>query len=110
MTGCTCRVSIIGRKEAQNRHDNADRHSQVFAKHVYVVGWNCLYVYRVINNTEANATGNFSSNEVITSKYTPLNFIPLFLYENLNPMNKFANFYFLCVACLEVTHHECGDL
>ena len=26
----------------------------------------------------------------------------LFLYENLNPFNKFANFYFVCVAILEV--------
>lgn len=44
----------------------------------------------------------FASNEVITSKYTWWNFLFIFLYENLNPLNKFANFYFVCVAICEV--------
>ena len=43
----------------------------------------------------------FASNEVITSKYTWWNFLFIFLYENLNPLNKFANFYFVCVAICE---------
>lgn len=110
MTGCYPAPRITGRQEAQNRHDNENRHSQVFAKHVYAINSCSSYVCRVINNPEANAAGNFANNEVVTSKYTALNFIPLFLYENLNPVNKFANFYFLCVACLEVSPTYDGDL
>ena len=56
----------------------------------------------VINDAEANAGQNFATNKVITSKYTWWNFIFIFLYENLNPLNKFANFYFVCVAICEV--------
>lgn len=33
----------------------------------------------------------------------------MFLYENLNPVNKFANFYFLCVACMEVVFGVTAD-
>ena len=55
-----------------------------------------------MNDACRNVDSGFASNEIITSKYTFLNFIPLFLWENLNPWNKFANFYFVCVAILEV--------
>lgn len=57
---------------------------------------------RIINNAEANEAQHFASNQVITSKYTWWNFLFIFLYENLNPFNKFANFYFVCVAICEV--------
>ena len=30
-----------------------------------------------------------------------LNFLPIFLFEQLNPWNKFANFYFGCVSILQ---------
>ena len=49
----------------------------------------------------------FATNEVVTSKYTFWSFLPLFLWENLNPWNKFANFYFVCVAICEVGN--CAD-
>ena len=55
-----------------------------------------------MNDVDRNVDCDFASNTIITSKYTLLNFIPLFLWENLNPWNKFANFYFVCVAILEV--------
>lgn len=55
-----------------------------------------------MNDACRNVDSGFASNAIITSKYTFLNFIPLFLWENLNPWNKFANFYFVCVAILEV--------
>ena len=56
----------------------------------------------VLNNEEANMDQGFAANEVVTSKYTFWSFLPLFLWENLNPWNKFANFYFVCVAICEV--------
>ena len=58
---------------------------------------------RIINDADANMDQGFSTNEVITSKYTWWNFLFIFLYENLNPLTKFANFYFLCVAICEVS-------
>lgn len=57
---------------------------------------------RVVNDTKANEDQGFATNEVITSKYMWWNFLPIFLWENLNPFNKFANFYFVCVAICEV--------
>ncbi|KAJ1636083.1 hypothetical protein T492DRAFT_420514 [Pavlovales sp. CCMP2436] len=42
-----------------------------------------------------------SHNVVYTHRYTLLNFFPLQIYEQLNPFSKFANFYFLCVGCLQ---------
>lgn len=105
MTSTIRCVGVTHRREALNRQVNASRHSQVFAKHVYVIFESGSDACRVINNPEANSAGNFATNELVTSKYTALNFIPLFLYENLNPVNKFANFYFLCVACMEVAIH-----
>ena len=59
----------------------------------------------MVNDAEANLDKGFASNKVITSKYTWWNFLFLFLYENLNPFNKFANFYFLCVAICEVVQN-----
>ena len=56
----------------------------------------------VINDNSKNDPALFSDNKIITSKYTWWNFIFIFLFENFNPLVKFANFYFLCVAILEV--------
>jgi phospholipid-translocating P-type ATPase (flippase) len=38
---------------------------------------------------------------VHSHRYTLLNFFPLQVYEQLDPRRKFANFYFLCVGCLQ---------
>lgn len=48
----------------------------------------------------------FSDNEIKTSKYTILNFIPKNLFEQFR---RIANFYFLCVAIIQVTAYafEC---
>lgn len=40
----------------------------------------------------------FVDNTVITSKYTVLNFVPLFLFEQFS---RFANLYFLVVCVLQ---------
>lgn len=47
------------------------------------------------------AAASHAPNEVHTHRYTPLNFVPLQLFEQLNPVRKFANFYFLCVGVLQ---------
>ena len=60
----------------------------------------------ILNNADGNLDKGFASNTIITSKYSWWNFLILFLYENLNPFNKFANFYFVCVAVLEVITHK----
>eukprot|EP00696_Hemimastix_kukwesjijk_P015549 gnl/Hemi2/3764_TR1319_c0_g1_i1.p1 gnl/Hemi2/3764_TR1319_c0_g1~~gnl/Hemi2/3764_TR1319_c0_g1_i1.p1 ORF type:complete len:886 (-),score=289.13 gnl/Hemi2/3764_TR1319_c0_g1_i1:298-2955(-) len=51
-----------------------------------------------VNNVE-NLQQNFASNEVITSKYTVLNFLPKNLYEQFR---RVANFYFLIILCIEL--------
>ncbi|KAJ1624942.1 hypothetical protein T492DRAFT_880973 [Pavlovales sp. CCMP2436] len=43
----------------------------------------------------------YPSNAVHSHRYTLLNFLPLQVYEQLNPFKKFANFYFLVVGCLQ---------
>ena len=43
----------------------------------------------------------FRSNFVVTSKYTPWTFLPLFLLEEFNPRTKVANCYFLLIAMLQ---------
>ena len=43
----------------------------------------------------------FKNNFVKTSKYEVYNFVPKFLMEEFNPKTKFANCYFLLVACLQ---------
>ena len=40
-------------------------------------------------------------NLVTTSKYTACNFLPKFLFEQLHPFHKFANFYFFVVCILQ---------
>lgn len=55
-----------------------------------------LYVIDEERNAE------FSPNVIKTARYNVLNFLPLFLMEQLNPRNKFANFYFACVAVLQM--------
>ena len=44
---------------------------------------------------------SFRSNFVTTSKYTLVNFVPLFLLEEFNPRTKVANCYFLLIASLQ---------
>lgn len=58
----------------------------------------------LINEAAKNEVFEFADNKIITSKYTWWNFLFIFLYENFNPLVKFANFYFLCVAILEVLY------
>lgn len=61
-------------------------------------GWKSL----MINDPESNSDPIiFCPNTIITSKYTWYNFLPLFLLINLNPITKFANFYFVIVAVLQ---------
>lgn len=43
----------------------------------------------------------FKNNFVKTSKYEIYNFLPKFLMEEFHPKTKFANCYFLLVACLQ---------
>ena len=44
----------------------------------------------------------FPSNRVVTSRYTLVSFVPVSLFSLLNPFNKVANFYFLCVGCMQM--------
>jgi len=56
----------------------------------------------VLDGLEAQPNAaRYSSNLVHTHRYTLLNFLPLQVYEQLNPFSKFANFYFLCVGCMQ---------
>ena len=41
-------------------------------------------------------------NSIITSKYNLLTFLPMQLFELLNPLSRFANFYFLVVGFLQM--------
>ena len=41
-------------------------------------------------------------NSIITSKYNLLTFLPMQLWELLNPLSRFANFYFLVVGFLQM--------
>jgi len=43
----------------------------------------------------------FPDNEIISSKYTTWNFLPKNLFEQFR---RIANFYFLCVAIIQVSH------
>ena len=43
----------------------------------------------------------FPDNEIISSKYTIWNFLPKNLFEQFR---RIANFYFLCVAIIQVSH------
>ncbi len=50
--------------------------------------------FRIVRaaDREANALCEFSPNVIITSRYTALNFVPKFLYEQFQ---RFVNLYFL---------------
>ena len=43
-----------------------------------------------------------TTNVIVTSKYTPINFLPFVLYELLHPYNRFANFFYLVVGGLQL--------
>ena len=43
----------------------------------------------------------FPGNAIKSTRYTYLNFVPKNLFEQLAPWNKPANFYFLCIACMQ---------
>lgn len=61
--------------------------------------------FSVINDPDKNDPNLFASNKIVTAKYSWWSFLFIFLYENFNPLVKFANFYFLCIAVLEVFYH-----
>ncbi|XP_046454878.1 phospholipid-transporting ATPase IF-like [Daphnia pulex] len=42
---------------------------------------------------------NFTDNEIVSSKYTALNFLPKNLFEQFR---RIANFYFLCIAIIQI--------
>ena len=77
-------------EEATDWYHNYTSHTQTSGKKVF------------INDEQENAKSKFASNNVITSKYTLWNFLPKFLFENLNPRYKFANFYFVIAGILQV--------
>ena len=63
--------------------------------------------YRIVEITNKNGGGGegqefwFCSNEIVTSQYTGLNFLPLFLWQSFNPQKKLANVYFLILSILQ---------
>lgn len=57
---------------------------------------------KVLHALNRDANADFPVNVIRTSRYTKWNFVPLFLLEQLNPRNKFANFYFFCVGILQM--------
>lgn len=58
--------------------------------------------FKVVHAQDPEANAAFPPNLVKTSRYNPVTFVPIFLLEQLNPRNKFANFYFFCVAMLQM--------
>lgn len=53
-----------------------------------------------IEGQEVQETRYLPNNRVVTSKYTLLNFLPKNLFEQFR---RIANFYFLCIAVIQVT-------
>ena len=101
---CALFVSMLNKNESrtvaerQFADENYDFNNDVMTPAFNDVKDNPFDIlYAQVNNLKL-----LSNDEVITSKYTWWNFIFIFLYENLNPLNKFANFYFVCVAICEV--------
>ena len=80
------RMSIARFEEEGRFSSDAVDHEKILSKRV------CL-------NREQGT--KFASNRVITSRYTILTFVPRSLFSLLNPFNRFANFYFLVVGCLQ---------
>lgn len=58
--------------------------------------------FKVVHAQDEVANEDFPPNLIKTSRYNPVTFVPVFLLEQLNPRNKFANFYFFCVAILQM--------
>jgi phospholipid-translocating ATPase len=54
---------------------------------------------RIFVNIEADKSHRYSPNEIRTSKYTPLTFLPKNLFEQFHGL---ANFYFLGVVILQI--------
>lgn len=54
-----------------------------------------------IINVGAEQDYHYCDNFVKTSKYEYWNFLPKYLMEEFNPSTKFANVYFLIIACLQ---------
>ncbi|KAM3567399.1 hypothetical protein VYU27_010455, partial [Nannochloropsis oceanica] len=55
---------------------------------------------RVLINAEEQEF-SFGSNLIITSKYTLLSFLPLFLFASFHPKRKMANLYFLLLSIFQ---------
>ena len=53
---------------------------------------------RILLNSPAGHSAH--SNRIITTKYTPITFVPLFLWDQFS---KPANFYFLIISSLQVS-------
>lgn len=53
-----------------------------------------------INNNQLNNDQHFLHNGVTTGKYNLITFFPKFLYEEFS---KYANLFFLFVACIQVS-------
>jgi phospholipid-translocating ATPase len=51
--------------------------------------------------------GAFISNELVTSKYNALSFLPVNLYQQFK---RVANMYFLALVCLQVSCNSCSGL
>lgn len=56
--------------------------------------------HHTVNRT-TSGKDSFSNNKVISAKYTLWNFIPRNLFEQFR---RIANFYFLCIAIIQVGH------
>ena len=70
-------------------------------RQLHRVQTSALLTKSVVVNGPQDAAAPFCPNTVKTSNYNPLTFIPVVLFELLNPWNKFANFYFLVVGVLQ---------
>lgn len=53
-----------------------------------------------INNKQLNDEQKFLHNGITTGKYSFITFLPKFLYEEFS---KYANIFFLFVACIQVS-------
>ncbi len=58
-----------------------------------------------INDPIKNETQKFLHNRITTGKYNLLTFVPLFLWEQFS---KYANLFFLFIACIQVGFDSCS--